>query len=183
MSAEFFMTSYFRHAPVGGKQVEIQPEWNQYGHSPNLLGFCAEQSSAIGSISCCCKIQFSFCLGVHTIRQRNKKALIRKERRRIEEGKLPYSPVMTPPLAPFLCAFEVVLRVPYFKSPPTDLRHRRWRYFTHRLKQDVDFWIEGAINSHRHEGRRIKQSLPGKLHLAPLAHFSRANFVIYKFSS
>lgn len=53
---------------------------------------------------------------------------------------------------------------------------------SHRLKQDVDFCIKGAINSHRHEGRRIEQSLPGKLHLAPLAHFSRANFVIYKFS-
>lgn len=33
------MTSYFRHAPVGGKQAGIQPECNQYRDSPKLLGF------------------------------------------------------------------------------------------------------------------------------------------------
>lgn len=39
MSAEFFMTSYFRHAQVGGIQGGIQPECNQYQDSPNLLFF------------------------------------------------------------------------------------------------------------------------------------------------
>ena len=48
---------------------------------------------------------------------------------------------------------------------------------------DVDFAIEGAVNNHRRKDRRLKESLPGKPHLAPLGHFSSAdlNSVIYKF--
>lgn len=110
--------------------------------------------------------------------QKDKRALI-KERKK-DDRELQYSPSYDPISTELLFSSEVVLRAPYFKSPPTDLRRRRPSYFTHRLKQDVDFSIEGAINNHRHERRRIEQSLPGKLHLAPLAHFSRANFVICK---
>lgn len=37
---ELFMTSYSRHAPVGGKQGGIQPGCNQYQGFYMLVGFC-----------------------------------------------------------------------------------------------------------------------------------------------
>lgn len=129
------------------------------------------------------KIQFSLCPLVHVEGQRHTKSLLKKKKKDEWEGEsallLSYDPAISTRL---LFGSEVVLRVPYFKSPPTDLRRQWWRYFTHRLKQDVDFSIEGTINDRPQERRRIKQSLPGKLHLALLAHFSRATFVIYKFT-
>lgn len=70
---------------------------------------------------------------------------------------------------------KVVQRELYFTSPPTGLRQQQRRYFTLRLKLDVDFAIEGAINNHRHKDHRLKESLPGKPHFTPLAHFSRAD--------
>lgn len=91
-------------------------------------------------------------------------------------GSRSYDPIS----AELLFSSEVVLGAPYFKSPPTDLRRRRPSYFTHRRKQDVDFSIGGAINNHRRQRRGVEQSLPGKLHLAPLGRFSRADFVICK---
>lgn len=117
---EVFMTSYFRHAPVGGKQAGIQPECNQYRHSPNLLGvffffFRAEQRSDRGFISCGCRIQFSLCPGIHAMGQGDTKALIRTERRAEEwsgggvgEAALYSSAMTTPPPAQLLPGLEVV---------------------------------------------------------------------------
>lgn len=110
------MTSYFRHAPVGGKQGGIQPECNQYRDS-KLAGFfwffLPEGSSAV---------QLSLCPGVHVMGKRDKKALI-KERKEDDGGEeLPsYDPISTA----LLFSSEVVLGAPYFKSAPTDLRRRR----------------------------------------------------------
>lgn len=52
----------------------------------------------------------------------------------------------------------------------TDLRSRQPRYFTHGLKLDVDFAIEGAVN-HRHKGHRLQGIAPWKAALSSTRPF------------
>lgn len=134
------MTSYFRHAPVGGKQGGIQPECNQYRDSRLLF-------STRGFISCCCKIQFSLCPAVHVMGKRDKKVLI-KDRKEDDGGEeLPsYDPISTV----LLFSSEVVLRAPYFKSAPTDLRRRRCftrRMLTFQRRQPLTTIVTSAAES------------------------------------
>lgn len=89
---EVFMTSYLRHAPVGGKQAGIQPECNQYRHSPDLLGgffwffFVQSRDLTTGSSAVAAQPISPF-VPVSTRWDREaKKALIRTERRAEEVG-------------------------------------------------------------------------------------------------
>lgn len=183
---ELFVTSYSRHAPVGGKQGGIQPGCNQYQSFYMLVSFFVGQWSLYGFISCCYKIQISCSSGgprgdyggTETKRSWWRRRGGRNRRRMIEE-KAAALLSRSANISTYLWFnSEVVLGEPYFKWPPTDLWCRRRRYFTHGLKQDVDFSIEGAVNSHRHKDHRHKESLPGKTRLAPLARFSRGDWIL-----